>query len=79
MRCNNYAHPDKYGHYRVARLTQIKHHWWWKMNYVFDGIVARHGLTDKYVLLLEEDHYLSPDALHVLEIMVRDRQTYVAR
>ncbi|KAI6241481.1 Alpha-1,6-mannosyl-glycoprotein 2-beta-N-acetylglucosaminyltransferase [Aphelenchoides fujianensis] len=75
MKCNNYEHPDKYGHYRVAQLTQIKHHWWWKMNYVFDGIINRYGLQQKYVLLLEEDHYVSPDALYVLDLMIKDKQT----
>lgn len=29
--CLNWEWPDKYGHYRVARYTQIKHHWWWKV------------------------------------------------
>ena len=30
--CVNAQHPDKYGHYREARFTQTKHHWWWKAN-----------------------------------------------
>ncbi|KAI6201300.1 Alpha-1,6-mannosyl-glycoprotein 2-beta-N-acetylglucosaminyltransferase [Aphelenchoides besseyi] len=75
--CNNHAHPDKYGHYRVAQLTQIKHHWWWKMNYVFDGIVDRYGLDEKYVLLLEEDHYVSPDSLYMLDVMIRNKTKLV--
>ncbi|KAH7732322.1 UDP-GlcNAc:a-6-D-mannoside b1,2-N-acetylglucosaminyltransferase II [Aphelenchoides avenae] len=77
MNCTNWAHPDKYGHYRIARITQIKHHWWWKMNYVFDGIVKQYGL-ESYVLLLEEDHYVSPDFLHVLNFMVANRQAICA-
>lgn len=24
--------PDLYKHYREARFTQTKHHWWWKAN-----------------------------------------------
>ncbi|CAJ0937615.1 unnamed protein product, partial [Mesorhabditis belari] len=67
--CRNWETPDKYGNYRVAKLTQIKHHWWWKMNYVFDRVVVPHKLTDKWVVLLEEDHYVTPDFLHVLEYM----------
>lgn len=54
------------GNYRVAQLTQIKHHWWWKMNFVFDGIVKRYGLQDKYVMMLEEDHYLGSLTLFLM-------------
>lgn len=46
-----------------------------QMNYVFDGIYDRYDLSDPWVLLLEEDHYLAPDALHVLEIIIRNRKT----
>ena len=30
--------PDLYGHYREARYSQTKHHWWWKTNFVFSQI-----------------------------------------
>ena len=26
-KCNNYKHPDKFGHYREAKYTATKHHW----------------------------------------------------
>lgn len=29
--CNNADHPDQYGHYREAKFTMTKHHWWWKV------------------------------------------------
>jgi hypothetical protein len=32
--------PDLYGHYREAKFTQTKHHWWWKANRVFDQLKA---------------------------------------
>uniref|UniRef100_A0A0N5AD62 Alpha-1,6-mannosyl-glycoprotein 2-beta-N-acetylglucosaminyltransferase n=1 Tax=Syphacia muris TaxID=451379 RepID=A0A0N5AD62_9BILA len=73
VRCRNWAHPDKYGHYRVAKLTQIKHHWWWKMNYVFDGVMKRFSLSRVWVVLLEEDHYVSPDFLHVMELITQHK------
>ncbi|KAK0396414.1 hypothetical protein QR680_001708 [Steinernema hermaphroditum] len=73
--CKNWRHPDKYGNYRVAKLTQIKHHWWWKVNYVFDGILKKYGLKS-YVILLEEDHYVSPDFLHVLNMLIENREKY---
>jgi hypothetical protein len=44
------------------------------MNYIFDGIIKRYGLDEKYVLLLEEDHYLAPDALYILDLMIKDKE-----
>ena len=32
MNCTNAEHPDSYGHYREAKITAIKHHWWWKVS-----------------------------------------------
>lgn len=67
-KCNNALHPDSYGHYREAKFTQTKHHWWWKANRVFDQLdVTRHhtGL----VLFLEEDHYVAEDFLYLLALM----------
>uniref|UniRef100_A0AC34QKI0 Alpha-1,6-mannosyl-glycoprotein 2-beta-N-acetylglucosaminyltransferase n=1 Tax=Panagrolaimus sp. JU765 TaxID=591449 RepID=A0AC34QKI0_9BILA len=73
--CKNYLNHDSYGHYRIPGISQIKHHWWWKMNYVFDGIIRRYNLTSAYVVLLEEDHYVSPDFIHVLQMMAKFRPT----
>lgn len=36
--CINGEFPDLYGHYREARYSQMKHHWWWKTNFVFSNI-----------------------------------------
>ena len=30
--CNNAETPDMFGHYRQAKFTMIKHHWWWKVS-----------------------------------------------
>ncbi|EGD77566.1 hypothetical protein PTSG_08664 [Salpingoeca rosetta] len=63
--CNNARNPDQYHHYREAQFTVIKHHWWWKLNFVFDHmpVLKNHnGLK----VLLEEDHYLAPDTIHML-------------
>ena len=40
MKCANAEWPDSYGHYREAKFTQIKHHWWWKANQIFDQLQA---------------------------------------
>ncbi|XP_042240097.1 alpha-1,6-mannosyl-glycoprotein 2-beta-N-acetylglucosaminyltransferase-like [Homarus americanus] len=68
------GHPDTYGHYREAPLTQIKHHWWWKIHRVFEEVrVTRESAG--WVVFLEEDHYLAPDLLHVLHRLLRDKDT----
>lgn len=36
--CINAQSPDLYGHYREAKFTQTKHHWFWKANMVFNGL-----------------------------------------
>ena len=68
--CTNAQHPDLYGHYREAKFTQTKHHWWWKANRVFDQLTATRNHTGM-VLFLEEDHYVAEDFLHVLRLMER--------
>ena len=70
MGCTNAQHPDLYGHYREAKFTQTKHHWWWKANRVFDHLSVTRNHTGM-VLFLEEDHYVAEDFLHVLRLMER--------
>ncbi|XP_063600788.1 alpha-1,6-mannosyl-glycoprotein 2-beta-N-acetylglucosaminyltransferase-like [Penaeus indicus] len=72
LKCLNRAWPDSYGHYREASFTQIKHHWWWKIHRVFEGLHVTRNYTG-HVVFLEEDHYVSPDLLHVLNILRRQR------
>lgn len=68
MKCNNYNHPDLYGHYREAKFTQMKHHWWWKLNRIFDQLhVTKHH--NGFLLLLEEDHYVAEDFISVFKQM----------
>ncbi|VDN01223.1 unnamed protein product [Thelazia callipaeda] len=76
LKCNNWENSDKYGHFRVAKFTQIKHHWWWKINYVFDGIMKQYSLTNAWVIMLEEDHYVAPDFLHVMQLIVDNKPTF---
>ncbi len=43
LKCRNKDWPDVYGHYREAKFTQTKHHWWWKANRIFDQLrVTKH-------------------------------------
>uniref|UniRef100_A0A8C0GF76 Alpha-1,6-mannosyl-glycoprotein 2-beta-N-acetylglucosaminyltransferase n=1 Tax=Chelonoidis abingdonii TaxID=106734 RepID=A0A8C0GF76_CHEAB len=64
--CINAEYPDSFGHYREARFSQTKHHWWWKLHFVWERLRALREHTG-LVLFLEEDHYLAPDFYHVLK------------
>ncbi|KAG5846975.1 hypothetical protein ANANG_G00120680 [Anguilla anguilla] len=66
--CNNAEYPDSFGHYREAKFSQTKHHWWWKLNFVWEKVNVlkdHNGL----VLLIEDDHFLSPDFYYLLKKM----------
>ncbi|KAM3838135.1 alpha-1,6-mannosyl-glycoprotein 2-beta-N-acetylglucosaminyltransferase-like [Diretmus argenteus] len=58
--CINAEYPDSF--------SQTKHHWWWKLHFLWDRVCV---LKDhkSLVLLIEEDHFLSPDFLHLLKLM----------
>uniref|UniRef100_A0A6J0SJZ7 Alpha-1,6-mannosyl-glycoprotein 2-beta-N-acetylglucosaminyltransferase n=1 Tax=Pogona vitticeps TaxID=103695 RepID=A0A6J0SJZ7_9SAUR len=73
--CLNARYPDSFGHYREAAFAQTKHHWWWKLHFVWERVRALRGHRGP-ILFLEEDHYLAPDALHVLQGLwaLRDRE-----
>ncbi|NXE76357.1 MGAT2 acetylglucosaminyltransferase, partial [Cochlearius cochlearius] len=73
--CINAEYPDSFGHYREARFSQTKHHWWWKLHFVWERVRALREHTGP-VLFLEEDHYLAPDFYHVLKKLwaLRERE-----
>lgn len=54
-------------------MTQTKHHWWWKVNYLFDQHAATKGHNSDF-LFLEEDHYLVPDFIHTWRLMRQSRR-----
>lgn len=68
MKCNNALYSDLYGHYREAKFTQTKHHWWWKVNRVFNQLEVTRNHSG-LVLFLEEDHYVAEDFIHILKLM----------
>jgi alpha-1,6-mannosyl-glycoprotein beta-1,2-N-acetylglucosaminyltransferase len=69
-KCNNALYPDLYGHYREAKFTQTKHHWWWKANRVFNQLEITRNHTG-LVVFLEEDHYVAEDFIYILKLMER--------
>jgi len=74
-KCTNSAWPDIHGHYREAKFTQTKHHWWWKANQVFHNLKVSKDFQG-YFLFLEEDHYASEDFLHVLKLMIDSKNNF---
>ncbi|KAL0808870.1 hypothetical protein ABMA28_012540 [Loxostege sticticalis] len=68
LKCLNALHPDLHGHYREAKYTQTKHHWWWKANRIFNQLQCTQGHTG-LVLFLEEDHYVAEDFIHMLHLL----------
>jgi len=66
--CTNSKWPDVHGHYREARYSQTKHHWWWKANEIFHHVDALKHFTG-HVVFVEEDHYVAPDFLLLLDMM----------
>ncbi|XP_074602354.1 alpha-1,6-mannosyl-glycoprotein 2-beta-N-acetylglucosaminyltransferase [Brevipalpus obovatus] len=75
IKCNNANHSDSYGHYREAIYTQTKHHWFWKMNHIFDKITITRN-HDSHFIFLEEDHFAVPDMLYVLNLMEQFKQSH---
>lgn len=67
-KCNNAEHPDKYGHYREVKYCQTKHHWIWKLQFVFEHVRLLEGY-EGHLLLLEDDYYVSEDILFSLKMM----------
>lgn len=66
--CPNALWVDKYDNYRNSSFSQVKHHWLWKVRFVFHHLVA----LSKYsgtVIFLEEDHYVTQDILHILRLL----------
>lgn len=71
--CINAEYPDSFGHYREAKFSQVKHHWWWKLHFVWERIKVLQDY-DGLMLFMEEDHYVAPDFFHVLKKMWGLRQ-----
>ncbi|XP_046577049.1 alpha-1,6-mannosyl-glycoprotein 2-beta-N-acetylglucosaminyltransferase-like [Haliotis rubra] len=67
-KCNNAEFPDRYQHYREAKHTQLKHHWLWKLQFVFERSFFKDvpGVT---ILRLDDDYYLAADALDMIKKM----------
>lgn len=63
------GNPDQYGNHRSPKIVSLKHHWWWMMNTVWDGLKeTRHH--SGHILFIEEDHYIFPNAYRNLQMLI---------
>ncbi|KAJ4838154.1 Alpha-1,6-mannosyl-glycoprotein 2-beta-N-acetylglucosaminyltransferase [Turnera subulata] len=63
------GNPDQYGNHRSPKIVSLKHHWWWMMNTVWDGLKQTKGHSD-HILFIEEDHFIFPNAYRNLQKLV---------
>ncbi|GFP97240.1 alpha-1 6-mannosyl-glycoprotein 2-beta-n-acetylglucosaminyltransferase [Phtheirospermum japonicum] len=61
--------PDQYGNHRSPKIVSLKHHWWWMMNTVWDGLKETNGHAG-HILFIEEDHFIYPNAYRNLQLLV---------
>lgn len=62
------GNPDQYGNHRAPKIVSLKHHWWWMMNTVWDGLSETRAHSG-HVLFIEEDHFIFPNAYRNLQIL----------
>ncbi|KAL2493757.1 beta-1 [Forsythia ovata] len=64
------GNPDQYGNHRSPKIVSLKHHWWWMMNTVWDGLkeTSQHS---GHILFIEEDHFIYPNAYRTLQLLTK--------
>ncbi|KAG0593196.1 hypothetical protein KC19_1G310600 [Ceratodon purpureus] len=67
------GNPDQYGNHRSVRIVSLKHHWWWMMNTVWDGLAETKGF-DGHMMFIEEDHYVLPNVYRNIQMLVLLKQ-----
>lgn len=60
--------PDQYGNHRAPKIVSLKHHWWWMMNTVWDGLKETNQHLG-HILFIEEDHFIYPNAYRNLQLL----------
>ncbi|CAA7399329.1 unnamed protein product [Spirodela intermedia] len=67
LKCEGNA--DQYGNHRSPKIVSLKHHWWWMMNTVWDGLEETRGFLG-HILFIEEDHFILPNAYRSIELLI---------
>lgn len=62
------GNADQYGHHRSPKIVSLKHHWWWMMNTVWDGLEEMQQHSG-HVLFIEEDHLIFPNAYRNIQLL----------
>ena len=73
LKCINAKYPDFYGHYREAAMTQMKHHWVWKLQFIFENCSLLRNF-EGIVFRIEEDYYLAEDTIYYLRKLDQQSQ-----
>ncbi|XP_041374176.1 alpha-1,6-mannosyl-glycoprotein 2-beta-N-acetylglucosaminyltransferase-like [Gigantopelta aegis] len=69
-KCNNAEYQDPYRHYREAQEAQVKHHWLWKVQFIFENCSLLRNF-EGILFLVEDDFYLAEDTLYYLKKLER--------
>ncbi|KAL8041489.1 hypothetical protein ABFX02_10G168300 [Erythranthe guttata] len=65
------GNPDQYGSFRSPKIVSLKHHWWWMMNTVWDGLKETSDNNySRNILFIEEDHFIYPNAYRNLHLLI---------
>lgn len=59
---------DQYGNHRSPKIVSLKHHWWWMMNTIWDGLQETINHSGD-ILFIEEDHFIFPNAYKNLKVL----------
>ena len=62
------GNPDQYGNHRSPKIVSLKHHWWWMMNTVWDGLKETREHSG-HILFIEEDHFIFPNAYRNIQVL----------
>ncbi|GAB4851922.1 Alpha-1,6-mannosyl-glycoprotein 2-beta-N-acetylglucosaminyltransferase [Ancistrocladus abbreviatus] len=65
---NCQGNPDQYGNHRSPKIVSLKHHWWWMMNTIWDGLEETRQHAG-HILFVEEDHFIFPNAYRILQLL----------
>nr|DAD19965.1 TPA_asm: hypothetical protein HUJ06_021428 [Nelumbo nucifera] len=59
---------DLYWNYRSPRIVSLKHHWWWMMNTIWDGLNETMQHLGN-ILFIEEYHFILPNAYRNIQLL----------
>ncbi|CAG4915540.1 unnamed protein product [Colias eurytheme] len=68
LKCTGASNPDIHGRYRKPENAQMKHHWWWTANKVFDNISCLER-NNGVVMFMDDDNFLLEDFMYLVIYM----------